>query len=66
MEIQPIVMDDACSENNQDKVVAYSVVFPHMYKGKSVDKENLIAIVDEQGVKYTAINWGKVKEGVQR
>lgn len=31
-----------------------------------VDKENLIAIVDEQGVKYTAINWGKVKEGVQR
>ena len=66
MEIQPIVMDDACSEKNQDTVVAYSVTFPHIYKGARVDKDNLIAIVDEQGVKYAAINWSKIKEGSQR
>ena len=62
MEVNPIVMDDACSELEQDTVVAYSVVFPHIYKEKKIDEDNLIAIVDEEGVKYTAVNWSKINE----
>ena len=62
MEINPIVMDDACSDLTQDTVVAYSVTFPHMYKGNKINNDNLVAIVDEEGVKYTAMNWCKINE----
>lgn len=62
MEIQPIVMDDACSDIKKDTVVAYSVTFPHMYKGTKIDKDNLVAIVDDEGVKYVAMSWSKINE----
>ena len=63
MEIQPIVVDDACSDVKNDMIVAYSVSFPHMYEGEKVNSDNLIAIVDEKGVKYAAVNWSKINEG---
>ena len=52
MEIQPIVVDDVCSDVKNDMIVAYSVSFPHMYEGEKVNSDNLIAIVDEKG-EYT-------------
>lgn len=51
------------SDVKNDMIVAYSVSFPHMYEGEKVNSDNLIAIVDEKGVKYAAVNWSKINEG---
>lgn len=59
MIVEPIVMDDALSENSSETVVAYTVSFPHVVDDGVVKNDNVVAIVDEDGVKYSAINWSR-------
>jgi len=60
--VEPILMDDALSSDNKETVVAYSVTFPHIYNGYTVDDDKLVAIVDNDGVKYTAVNWSEIQK----
>ena len=62
MVVEPILMDDALSSDNKETVVAYSVTFPHIYNGYTVDDDKLVAIVDNDGVKYTAVNWSEIQK----
>lgn len=61
MIVEPIVMDDALSENQEEIVVAYSVTFPHIYDEYTVENDKLVAIVDAEGVKYTAVKWSEIQ-----
>lgn len=62
MIVEPILMDNALSDDREEKVVAYSVTFPHIYDGYIVEGDKLVAIVDGEGVKYTAVNWNEIQE----
>lgn len=62
MIVEPILMDNALSDDREEKVVAYSVTFPHIYDGYTVEGDKLVAIVDGEGVKYTAVNWSEIQE----
>jgi len=61
MKIEQILMDDAISDNEEEMVVAYTVTFPHIYDGCTVEGDKLVAIVDGEGVKYTAVNWSEIQ-----
>lgn len=61
MKIEPILMDNAISDNEEEMVVAYTVTFPHIYDGCTVEGDKLVAIIDGEGVKYTAVNWSEIQ-----
>ena len=58
-EIVPILMDNALLEG-EDVVVGYSVSYSHNYDGYEVEDDSCVAIVDNSGVKFTALNWSKL------
>lgn len=62
MVVEPILMDDALSSDDKETIVAYSVTFPHIYNGCVVEDDKLVAIVDGEGVKYTAVNWSEIQK----
>lgn len=56
MTVAPILVSDACTDE-EEQTVAYSVHFSNNYEGIPIEGEGYNAIIDNQGVKYTATEW---------
>ena len=61
-EVTGYVDKNLLNSEKVDLIEKYSVTFPHIYDGYIVEGDKLVAIVDGEGVKYTAVNWNEIQE----